>query len=161
VRQTGLLLCPCVGSVPLLCPCPEGGHATVKLSPNCTPVELNNNHRTLGTHNTHEGPFCGFLSPHQYQTEIHLSKSYRQLFLLSLKCQPPALIHFIFFPSIHPVSISVSISISISCSLSLYLHPRPPPPRPLLLFSQAAAGSWGLFSKSSEQPTHSHFSLNC
>lgn len=63
VRQTGLLLQPCVGSLQLLCPCPEGGNATVKLSPNCTAVELNNNHRTLGTHNSYAGPFVLFLSP--------------------------------------------------------------------------------------------------
>lgn len=57
VRQTGLLLQPCMGSVQPLCACPEGGHATVKLSPNRSAVELNNNHRTLGADNSHAGPF--------------------------------------------------------------------------------------------------------
>lgn len=102
VRQTGLLLQPCVGSVRLLCPCPEGGNTTVKLSPNCAAVELNNNHRTLGTHNSHAAPFvafCHFTNIRQrYISQRHIAR----YFFCRVKCQPPALIHSIFLcPSHH------------------------------------------------------------
>lgn len=76
MRQPGLLLRPCVGSVKLLCPRSKGGNATVKLSPNGTTVELNDNHHTISTHNSHAEPFvasCHCTSVRQrYIFQLHI-----------------------------------------------------------------------------------------
>lgn len=79
------------------------------------------------------------MSLRPYWPEIHRSASYRQLRL----CPLSASLLCLFTPS---SSVHHIIIISLFHSLST------PPVR-----SHAAAGSWGLFSKSSEQPTHSHF----
>lgn len=88
-----------------------------------------------------QGHLC-FLSLHRRWTPIHLSTSYRRLFLCPLSANLLRS-HAQFSFSVFHIIISNSFFISIT-----------PPPTDSSSFSQAAAGSWGLFSKSREQPTH-------
>lgn len=122
--QTGPLLWPCMGAVQLLCPGSGGGNATVKLSPKCTTVELNNNHLTLGTHNGQAGPFVAFCRftyiRQRYIFQRHISSCF------FVRLGPTSCAHaFHFFLRVTSSSFSLSRSLSFCLSLSLSAPPFP------------------------------------